>query len=269
MKEFNTDKIWLTSINTILIILLLIFIVSLLIFVKETTYQEIELTKTSFDALINKLENSIKIIAGIIAVLTIKVYFLNMRKTDSIIERTNRQLIAYVKNENLKNYFLHRKEFREYFSEIDLFKDPKNTQNLNFYAIWDSIYRAFYYSGYKNFEPSLSNSSKKSVIDFFNAVKNSSINYQEAPIIEKDELYKIQNTIIPSLEPIINQIRDNKMLDKKFKDQAKDLIQLIFTIKIMQELYESVLSFDGENSAHEYFKFNKNIHEYFDINTIQ
>lgn len=266
MKQPNNNKIWLITINIIIGTLLLLLIVSVVVAIKETDFHSIKLSKDSFNKLISEFEGSIKIIAGIIAILTIKVYFLNMKRTDAIIERTNRQVNAYVKNENLKNYFLHRKEFREYFSEIDLFKNPKNNQNLNFYAIWDTVYRAFYHFGYKNFEPTLNENAKKSVIAFFNAIKNSPINFQETPNIDQKELNKIENTIIISIKPIIEQIRENKLSEIKFKTEAEGLIPIIFTIKIIQELYESVLSFDGENITHEYFKFNENIEEYIQIN---
>ncbi|MBK8548406.1 MAG: hypothetical protein IPL63_13860 [Saprospiraceae bacterium] len=105
MNQQNNNKLWLLTINIVIVLLLILLFASILIAANEISINEIKFSKESFDRLGREFEGSIKIMAGIIAILTIKVYFLNMKRTDTIIERTNKQFNAYVKNENLKNYF--------------------------------------------------------------------------------------------------------------------------------------------------------------------
>jgi hypothetical protein len=267
----NQNKLWIIAINGVLVFLFILFIISIYFAINIPKPSNFEFTKEGLDNFISIFTTSIKIGTALIAILTLKLYFSRINQTDKIIERTNLQVSSYIKSENLKNFFLHRKEFRSYFQELDFFKNSITNQSFSFYSIWDTLYRAFYYSSYKNFEPKLDENAKKAMLKFLDSIQKASINTMVVPAFEENELNAISMKILPSIEEIVETITDLeisefiKEIDSAIIDQNKHkLLRLIFKIKITKQLYESILSFDGEDI----FKlniFDKNITEYFQI----
>jgi hypothetical protein len=270
-KTINQNRLWIISINGVLIFLFILFLISIYLDASITKRLSFEFTKEGLDNFITFFSTSIKVGTALMAILTIKLYFSRINQTDKIIERTNLQVSSYIKSENLKNYFLHRKEFRAYFQELDFFKNSITNQSFSFYSVWDTLYRAFYYSTYKNFEPKLDDNAKKAMLNYLNSIKNASINSMVVPAFEEDELKDISNKILPSIEEIVEIITDLEF-SEFLKENAiviidqniLKLLRLVFKIKITKQLYESILSFDGENII-KLNIFDQNLNEYFQI----
>ena len=272
VKNNKKNKLWSYVINIILTFLLLFLLTSIVFTIKDSLPVNFLFTIVGLKNLIVLYDTSIKIGAAFVAFLTLKVYFSRMNQTEIIIERTNLQVTSYIKSENLKNYFLHRKEFRNYFQELKLFKNSSDDKSISFYSIWDSLYRAFYYSSYRNFEPKLNQYSKTSITSFLNNIKKSPLDSLAVPAFDVANLNEIVTGILPAILETVNTIAEiknielikNNKIKKEITFQELNTISLLLKIKVTKQLYESILSFDGENII-PLSACDNNISEYFKL----
>jgi hypothetical protein len=271
-ERSSAKRFWIYSINIAIFVIICFFIFSFWLGIKETMIMKFEFSIKWMNDFIEKFYISIKIGAAIIAILTIKVYFSNNNQTERIIKETIKQSENYVKSENLKNYFLHRKEFRLYVQELDFFKKLKEIESFNFYSTWDILYKTFYDGDYKNFEPKLMKNEEDNIITFINSIQISSINTVAVPSFEKEDLEKIVSNILPSTKEFIENIA-SLQVDEYYNiyqnSESKILTDLAVKILIAKQLYESILSFNGKKIT-QLDTFDKNINKYFNnlkINT--
>lgn len=266
MKQNRT---WLITINTTLVLLFLLFLISIVLTLKDVYPLSIELTKSGLDNLITLFNTSIKIGAALLAIITIKVYFSNINQTDKIIARTDLQVASYIKSENLKNYFLHREEFKLFIQELDFIKDIIINQSYMFYSIWDNLYRTFYYSSYKYFEPKLSENAKCSILNYLNTIKESHVNVMSVHDFEINELNTLASLIMPPIEDLMKKIVDyhfakyfKEIFSKESPTDQKETVYLLLKVLHTKQLYESILIFEGENMVSSDI-FDNHVNEYF------
>lgn len=250
-EQLNVSRWWLKIINIIIAIAIGCFIVSLFLGIKEIINLNFDPSKQGMDYFINMFDTSIKIGAAIIAVLTIKVYFSNNNQTEKIIDQTERQSTKYIESENLKNFFLHRTEFRSYIQELDFFKKLSQLESFSFYSTWDMLYKTFYDGNYKEFEPKIKKDAKNSIANFINSIKNSSLNTARVSVFEKTELESIVEKMLPSIKDLIEEIVKLKIEQYNNSGLTNiEEIQLVLKITITIQLYYSILSFEGEPIPH-------------------
>ncbi len=265
-------KLWTLAINAIIALLFIILIVSIFVTVKEEWPLKLLFSIEGINNFISIYSTSIKIAAAFITVLTIKVSIVRLNQNEETLKRTNYQLKNYKESENLKNYFLHRKEFRDYIKETSLIKELEKEEAFDFYSLWNTLYKSFYYTSYREFNPKLNGSIVKSMNNFLNEIKKSCINLIQVPSIEEDELSRLITKNITSLRDIISLLVDFKLKamnstifsNKIDKHPNYRILRLMVEIYTTKQLYEYILSFDGLPII-ESFTFNENYFQFINI----
>jgi hypothetical protein len=245
-------NIWKYFIDVVLLILFASLILSIFIIAYESRHLSFEFTTAGIEKFISLYLISFKISGAFIALLTIKVSIIRINQSEEALKRTNFQLKNYKESENLKNYFLHRKEFKEYIQETPLIKSIKTDDFIELYNIWNTLYKCFFYTGYKDFNAKLNDEVIKTINSYLNEIRTSPLNLTQLPQVELNEIIRLKSLALPQLHEIIDILVDIKLkalnseinytsYEEIEKVKLKTLVE-VFTTK---QLYEYVLSFDG------------------------
>lgn len=263
----SIGKIWLFIINLTITIAFCLFIWSLVMSFFSLKESDLDFSENTLNLLLEMFNNSIKIGAAIIALLTIKVYLSNNNQTERIIEQANRQSQYYIESENLKNYFLHRKEFSLYIREVNFFKKMAQVESFNFDVTWDTLYKTFYDGNYKQFKPKLKKDAKTHINNFLNSIKDSSLNSMELPAFnDVNELEEILDKVIPIIKSFVDNIIEINVFECADNHFSMDfnITKMINKIIVVKQLYESILAFEGENII-QLDTFDRNMNKIFNI----
>ena len=265
-KDTKVNQNWLTIMNVAICIATLCFFASLFFDIREVIELDMDLSKSGKDNFIETFLTSFKIGAAIIEILTIRSFLANNNQTERIIAKTQQQIEIYAKNENLKNFFLHKEEFHKYIKDLDFLEVFFKENSINSKNISIILYRHFFYSGYADFKPELSSSHKEQIRSYLNLIKCSNINSITDSTSTEHSLFTLYQNIIPNTKNVIEEVVKVKMKDM---NEQNDNIKKALCIKIAKQLYESILLFDGscDISMEIYDTFEHKINDYINNNS--
>lgn len=176
------------------------------------------------------------------------------------IEQTDEQIRMTETTYKLNNFFKHRDEFVKQFRDNTLFNELNKLVEKDFDSEIFAIYNYYYYSSYKNFEPSLNKIAKDEMGLFIKKIANSKINSEKFNIneISTNELKNLTEGINPienrlclalnnRMSPKIRNALSENEEEVDIKIRSDKLVKFIYCNEIYWSgiLYQSLLSFDG------------------------